>query len=204
MAAARRGKLIGLLFWPGGLLYVFYNYLAYLVGVPMGWPWLLYLPLVLASLTALLVLLRLIDGDTVRAGLQGKVHERFGGGALVLFGVFVVARDVGVLFSARTDTAIDLALELPVIIADLVLSIAWIIVGVQLWRRRPVGYTLGPGLLFQGSMLFVGVIAYFLMQPLLAGTPLAVVDIIVLAVMSLLCLLPLALVVRGILRRDRA
>jgi hypothetical protein len=204
MAAARRGKLIGLLFWPGGLLYVFYNYLAYLVGVPLGWPWLLYLPLVLASLAALLLLLRQIDGAKVRARLQGGVHERFGGGALVLFGVFVVLRDLGVLVSAQTDATVNLALELPVIIADLVLSIAWIVVGVQLWRRRSLGYTLGPGMLFQGSMLFVGVIVYFLLQPLLAGTPLAVVDIVVLAVMSLLCILPLALVVRGVLQRDRA
>jgi hypothetical protein len=62
---------------------------------------------------------------------------------------------------------------------------------------------LGAGLLFQASMLFVGVIVYFLLQPALAGTPLAVADIAVLAAMSMLCFVPLALVGRGILQRDR-
>ncbi len=57
-------------------------------------------------------------------------------GALVLFGVFVVLRDLSVLASAQTDATVNLALELPVIVADFALSIAWIVVGVQLWRRR--------------------------------------------------------------------
>jgi hypothetical protein len=203
MAAARRGRLIGLLFWPGGLLYAFYNYLAYLVGVPMAWPWLLYLPLVLLSLIALILLVSRLDGGALRARLHGALHERFAGGALVLFGVFVVLRDLGVLVSAQTDATVNLALELPVIVADFALSIAWIVVGVQLWRQRALGYELGAGMLFQGSMLFVGVIVYFLLQPALAGTPLAVADIAVLAVMSLVCILPLALVARGIVQRDR-
>ena len=34
--AARRGSLLGLLLWPGGLLYVVYNYLVYAFGNPFG------------------------------------------------------------------------------------------------------------------------------------------------------------------------
>ena len=34
---ARRGKLVGLLLWPGALLYVLYNYIAYWIGVQFGW-----------------------------------------------------------------------------------------------------------------------------------------------------------------------
>ena len=75
MAAARRGRLIGLLFWPGGLLYAFYNYLAYLVGVPMAWPWLLYLPLVLLSLTALILLVSRLEGSALRARTLRKMTE---------------------------------------------------------------------------------------------------------------------------------
>ena len=202
MALARRGKLIGLLFWPGGLLYPLYNYLAYLVGVPIGWPSLAYLALILASLIALILLLGGMDAGAIQARLQGAVHERLGGGALAVFGVFVVLRDLGVLVSAQTDPSVNLALELPVLVADFVLSVVWIGVGVQLWRRRALGYTLGAGLLFQASMLFVGLIAYFLLQPGLTGAPLPVVDILVVAGMGLLCFIPLALFTRGVIHRE--
>jgi 4-hydroxybenzoate polyprenyltransferase len=35
MALARRGSLMGLLFWPGALLYTLYNYIAYAVAMPL-------------------------------------------------------------------------------------------------------------------------------------------------------------------------
>jgi len=203
MALARRGKLIGLLFWPGGLLYPLYNYLAYLVGVPIGWASLAYLALILASLIALILLLGGMDAGAIQARLQGAVHERLGGGALAVFGVFVVLRDLGVLVSAQTDPSVNLALELPVLVADLVLSVVWIGVGVQLWRRRALGYTLGAGLLFQASMLFVGLIAFLLLQPVLTDVPLAMVDVVVVALMGLICFVPLALFTRGVIHRER-
>ena len=37
MWLTRRGNLIGLLFWPGALLYVLYNYTAYIFGLPISW-----------------------------------------------------------------------------------------------------------------------------------------------------------------------
>ena len=39
MALARRGKLIGLLFWPGALFFVVYNAIAYVFALPAGWHW---------------------------------------------------------------------------------------------------------------------------------------------------------------------
>ena len=46
---ARRGNLVGLLSWPGALLYITYNYLAYLFGIPFGGITILYLVLTLLS-----------------------------------------------------------------------------------------------------------------------------------------------------------
>ena len=46
MALARGGRLIGLLFWPGALYYITYNYLAYTLAIPFTWPFLVYLVLV--------------------------------------------------------------------------------------------------------------------------------------------------------------
>jgi len=203
MALTRRGRLIGLLFWPGALLYVIYNYIAYLVGVPPGAASVAYAGLIVLSLCALAALLSRINAAGVQERIEGAVFERLSGGALVVFGVLVGLRAVGVITSALRGGVPILTTELGVLVADLTMSVAWVAVGIQLWRRRPLGYLLGAGLLFQASMLFVGLIVYFLLQPALAGTPLAVADIAVLAAMSMVCFIPLALVGRGILQRDR-
>ena len=47
MALARRGSLMGLLFWPGALLYTLYNYIAYAVAMPLTVQFVLYLALVI-------------------------------------------------------------------------------------------------------------------------------------------------------------
>jgi len=75
---------------------------------------------------------------------------------------------------------------------------AFIIGGALLWQRRPLGYVGGTGLLFLLSMLFVGLIAILLLQPVLTDTPLPVTDIMVLLVMGSPCFIAFALFLRGI------
>ena len=41
----------------------------------------------------------------------------------------------------------------------------------MLWRRTELGYVAGLGLLFQASMLFIGLIAFLLLRPLLSTVP---------------------------------
>jgi hypothetical protein len=43
MWLTRGGKLIGLLLWPGALLYILYNYIAYFIGLPVSWISVVYL-----------------------------------------------------------------------------------------------------------------------------------------------------------------
>ena len=64
--AARRGSLSGLLFWPGALLYMIYNYLAYLLTIPLSWGYLLHLLILVVSLFTLAGLVGGIDGALVR------------------------------------------------------------------------------------------------------------------------------------------
>jgi len=45
--------------------------------------------------------------------------------------------------------------ELALHISDFLITPAWIIGGVLLWRRKEFGYVIGLGLLFQASMLFI-------------------------------------------------
>ncbi|MGB3701833.1 MAG: hypothetical protein WA997_11235, partial [Anaerolineales bacterium] len=59
---AHRGKLIGLLFWPGALFYVFYTYVVYLLSMPLNAAFLLDLTLVSLSAYTMIGLVACIDG----------------------------------------------------------------------------------------------------------------------------------------------
>ena len=72
-------------------------------------------------------------------------------------------------------------------VADLTIIPALLVGGVLLWRRQAWGYVLGAGLLFLMSMLFVGLLVFFILQPIVAGVPFPLNDFVAIAVMSLLC-----------------
>lgn len=204
MALAARGKLLGLLFWPGALLYVIYNYIAYLVGVPLGVVTLSYAALIVLSTWAIFDLMRQIDSRAVRQRLQGKVFERWCGGVLFGFGALFGLRALAVIAEGLIRPRPIPPPELGVLLADLILGALAILVGIQLFRRERLGYALGPGLLFQTSMLFLGLIVFLLLQPALTGTPLALADLVVVAVMAAVFSLPLVLLVRRVVATDPA
>ena len=58
-------------------------------------------------------------------------------------------------------------------------------------------------LLFQASMLFIGLLAFFLLLPMVAGVPFPMEDFVVILVMGLICFVPFALFVRGVLSKGR-
>ena len=197
MALARRGKLIGLLFWPGALFFVVYNAIAYVFALPAGWPFLLYLLLLALAVYTLIGLVASIDADAVQARLAGKVPERLAGGVLMGLGVLFLLRGIGVIAAATEPLP---RTELAVLVADFLTIPAWILGGALLWRRQALGYVAGVGLLFQASMLFVGLIIFLLLQPILTDAPFAVADVAVVFVMGLVCFVPFGLFTRGLVR----
>jgi hypothetical protein len=199
MWLTRRGRLIGLLFWPGALFYATYNYIAYAVARPLTLPFIIYLALVALSVYALILLFSGVDMATVHQRLGGAVPERFAGGVLVGFGALFFLWSIGQGVNALTGQAALGGPALGVLVADLVTTPVWMAGGVSLWRRRALGYAAGAGLLFQASMLFVGLLVFFILQSLLAATPFPAPDFIVIFVMGLVCFIPLALFIRGIL-----
>jgi len=192
-----RGKLIGPLFWMGALFFVFYNYIGYIFAAPLTWAFLLYLLLVVLSAYTFNSLIASIDGGSLSQKLTGAVPEKFAGGVLVGLGLLFMLRVIGVIVGAIFNGTDLPRTELGVNIADFFISPAWIIGGIQLWRRQTFGYVTGLGLLFQGSMLFIALIIFLLLQPLLTNAPFAIVDIIVIFVMGLICFIPFGLFVRG-------
>ncbi|MFN2124407.1 MAG: hypothetical protein ACK2UP_12990 [Candidatus Promineifilaceae bacterium] len=202
-----RGKptkisLIGLLFWPGALLYGLYNYLAYLFGMPFQGLFFLYLITVVLSVYTLIALVAAIDGGSVKEQLNGRVPERLGGSVLILLGGLYILLASSMLISNLSGQASLPQSELAVFVADFIIAPAWVIGGVLLWRRRPLGYVAGTGLLFNASMLFVGVIGIVLLQALIEGVPFPFSDFFVLLGMGLICFIPLGLFIRGILGEE--
>lgn len=195
-----RGRLIGPLFWMGALFFVFYNYVGYIFAAPLTWAFLLYLLLVVLSAYTFISLIESIDSGSISQRLNRAVPERFAGGVLVGLGLLFMLRVIGVLTGAIFGDAELARTELAVNIADFFISPAWIIGGIQLWRRQTFGYVTGLGLLFQGSMLFVALIIFLLLQPLLTNVPFAIVDVVVVLVMGLICFIPFGLFVRGAIK----
>ena len=202
MAFTWRGSLLGLLFWPGALFYTTYNYTTYAVAMPFTLPFVPFLALVLLSVYIIYHLLSSVDAAAVQAQLQGKVTERFTGGALIGFSILMFLLAVGALASAVSGQVATSWPELAVRIADLLIAPAWLVGGILLWRRRAFGYVIGAGLLFQASMLFVSLFIFFILRPFVAGVPFPMQDFVVVAVMSLICFIPFALFVRGVASKE--
>jgi hypothetical protein len=194
---ARRGKLIGLLFWPGALFYVLYHYIVYAFALPLNWGFLLSLLLLALSAYTMTGLVASIDGKAIQQRLSGNVPERITGGALTVSGITFALLAIGTIANGIvTQTPIG-ASELALQVSDFIVSVGWIIGGALLWRREPLGYVVGAGLLFQASMLFVGLLAFFILQPFLTAAPLALTDTIVVTLMSLIVFIPFGLFLRG-------
>ncbi|HVN54913.1 MAG TPA: hypothetical protein VMT46_11335 [Anaerolineaceae bacterium] len=193
LALAWRGRLAGLLFWPGALLFIAYNAIAYAAGLPFGPQTVLYAALAVLSLFSLSRLLASLDAAQIRQRLQGAVPARFAGGVLIVFGALFFLRQAASLGSLSGP-------ELGTALADLLVCPAWVIGGILLWRKQALGYALGTGLLFQSSMLFVGLLAFFALQPLLVAAPFRMADFVVILVMGLVCFVPFGLLVRGVAR----
>jgi hypothetical protein len=202
MWLTRRGVLIGLLFWPGALFYVAYNYIAYAVAMPFTFQFIIYLLLVFWSLYGAWRLLSGMDSTVIQQRLKGAVPERFAGGVLAGLGTLFFLWRTSLVLSALTGGTTLAKPELGVVVADLLTTPIWVIGGVMLWKRRPFGYLTGAGLLFLGSMLFIGLLVFFILQPFLTEVPFPVSDFVVVLVMGLICFVPFGLFVRGALSSE--
>ena len=198
MFLTMRGKLIGLLFWPGALFFVLYNYMIYVLAMPLNWAFLLHLTLTALSVYTIIILVANIDGEKIQQRLTGVVYERITGGILVTMGLLFTLQVVGVLADSLINQIPVTVTELALHVSDFLISPALVIGGILLWRRKEFGYVSGLGLLFQASMLFIGLIVFLIVQPILNSTPFLLGDILVVFIMGLICFIPLTLFIRGI------
>ncbi len=200
MWLTRREKLVGLLFWPGALFYGLYNYLVTLFGTPFNVMYPIYLVIVTLSIYTTIGLVAGIDGEAVKGRLTGNVPERLAGGVLTGFGILFMLRVFAVMAGALANQTPIAGSELGLLVADFIFSGALLIGGILLWRRQALGYVGGTGLLFQTSMLFIGLIAFLILQSILSDAPFVLLDVIVVFGMGLICFIPFALFLRGVVK----
>lgn len=196
---ARRGALVGLLLWPGALFYVLYTYTQYLIGAPFGPLFLAYVLLVVLSAYATIGLVAGVDGGAVRARLAGAVPARTVGGILVALALMTLAQDAGgAIATALAGGSPVEPLARHVWTADLVVEVPAVLIGgVLLWRRRPLGYVAGAGLLLQFGLTPIALAAILAVQPWLSGAPIDEATIVGLLVFVGVTFVPLAFFVRG-------
>jgi len=198
--SARRGKWIGLLLLPGALLYIVYNYTAYTVAMFQTWLIIPGLCLVAVSMYAIYLTLSSMDTTSIQTTLQGKVPARFAAGVLIAFGVLFFARSISQVIGLLTGKITLEGAEFGVLTADLLTTPIWVIGGLLLWRKSPLGYTSAIGLLFQASILFIGLLIFFILQPFLFTLPFRLEDFIVILVMGLFFSIPFGLFARALFK----
>jgi hypothetical protein len=198
----KRGGLIGSLLLPGALIYVIYNYIGYALGRPFGWISLIYLGLVFLSLITLVLFLRSLDHQAVKRSLEGKIGRKSSGWILVVFGLAFIALAVATLSAGIREGTIPPLGESAVSIADIVVSLGWVVGGILLLRKKPLGYSTGLGLLVAASSLFLGLVLFFFFAPLVSSRPFDWVEVITVLGMGLICFIPTAIYCRGCLGRE--
>ena len=194
-----RGSLCALLVWPGALFYVLYTYTLYLVGAAFNTLFLVYVALVVVSAYTAIGILASVDGEVVRQRLSGRVPARTIGGILVVLGLLTLAQDGrgAVLTALAGGASVDPGAH-RVWIADLAVEVpAMLLGGGLLWRRRPLGYVVGAGLLLQFGLTPIGLAANVALQGFQTATSTDVATISGLLVFSAVSFAPLAFFVRG-------
>lgn len=195
---AQRGRLTGLLMWPGGLFYVLYTYLYYLIGAPITALFLPYLLLVTLSACTLIAIIAAVDAPAVRGRLSGAVPARVSAGILLALAIIIIARQLSLVFTTLANAAPITPLERGLWLSDsLIAAPALLIIGASLWQRKPLGYVAGAGLFLQYGVLSIELAAVLTYGARISGSPLSVADVIVVLIMAIFCFVPFALFVRA-------
>ena len=196
----RRGKLLGLLLLPGALIYVIYNYIGYALGRPWNWITIINLGLVVLSFIALILLLKGMDHRAVMEQLEGRIGRKISGWILVIFGLAFIALAVSTITTGIQEGTIPPLGENAVSVADIVVSLAWVSGGILLIRKKPLGFSTGLGLLVAASFLFIGLVLFFFIAPLVADRAFDWIEVITVLVMGLICFFPTGIFWRGVVR----
>jgi len=195
-----RGRLLGLLCWPGALFFVLYSSLIYVFALPPNVGFLLHLGLVTLCVYTVIGLVASIDQQEVRRRLTGAVPERIVGAALAGQGLLMVVWITGSIAGVLTGRGMVPEATLANHFTDVLITPAWIVGGVLIWRRHPLGYATALALLLQGSLFVIAAVVLQVLRAPISVGPMALVNLSVYLAGGLVCFIPFALYARGVVR----
>ncbi len=178
------------------LLFVLYNEIAYLVAVRNPFSIVLNALIAISAVVALVLLLGQMKA--VGSGETNTLFRHTGGYAAVLItmGAIFIARSVmDMLSMSNGETEMKLS-NFGVDISDLLLCAVWIISGIMLIRKTNAGQFMGLISLLNGAILFLALLLFLVLQPLIFSAPFSAADILVIFLMSLVFLIPCAIVLK--------
>ena len=188
----KRGKLLGLLCYPGALFYCTYIYATYLLGIPFSVLFIPYLLVLALSIYTLIGLIANIDVQGVRKQLEGHVPVRSAGIILLGIAILLVAYQIYAMTVSVIQKESPDQVAIAQWIVDFVIAAPPVmIIGILMIRRKAFGYALGMSLLFLLSALFFSLVPFMIIKAVLSNTQVSVVDIIVVGISSLICIIPL-------------
>lgn len=193
-----RGKLMGLLSWPGALFYLVYVYFPYLICVPFNFLFLPYLIIFALSIYTLIGVVSAMDSESISHRFSGNVPERAFGGILMGLAAIIVVRQVVLIIGALMNNTVVDQQELALWIDDFTIGApAMLLAGILLWKKKPLGYVAAPGLFMAYGILCLGLIPFMIVQSNLGGAEVMAADVVVLMVMAILCFIPFVFFVRA-------
>ena len=137
-----------------------------------------------------------IDGETVRQRLVAIAPARTTACILLALAVLILLREMGLIVGALANQATVAPSEIAQWTDDFAVGCPALIgVGVELWRRKALGYVGGAGLL-----LAYGILALSLIPIMVSVSPIEAGVVVVVALMAGLCFAPFAFFVPGAIR----
>jgi hypothetical protein len=194
---AFRGTLLGLLLWPGALFYVVYTYLTYIFSIPFNVLYFGYFMLVVGSVYSIIVLLLKLEATSIYRKLESVVPARTTGIILTVFGSLFAIRALGILIGSTLSGKPLAVTEFGLNITDLIITPFWVVGGVLLIKRKKSGYLVGLGILYQATMLMIGLLAYLGLSSIMTDRSFNLTDFIVVLALSLIFIIPFVLFIRG-------
>ena len=114
---------------------------------------------------------------------------------LIAFGFLFIIRAIISFFDASlSDSALG------VCVADIVISLYWLFAAYRTITKETCGASYSVASYLHGGIMFVGLIFYMLIQPLLTDNPFVLTDFVVILFMSLILIIPMILQIKSFYR----
>ncbi len=114
---------------------------------------------------------------------------------LLLFGLGVLVRGANVIY--QYAVGMSTITDMLVSISDIIISVIWCVVGVGLIRKKAFGESNVLPCYLQASLLFIGLIVFLVLNPLVIDAAIDFEAVIVIAVMGLFFFVPTIILLRN-------